>query len=183
MREPTILCFAGASGSGKSTLGREIGLVLAWPVASFGEHVRAVTKHRGLSEDRHTLQDIGQELIDNGWEAFCAAVLADAGWKDGLSVVVDGVRHKEALQTLKKLAPDSTVLLVFIDVSASQRAERLITRDRTRQAELAQLDQHPVEDQVNSTLASTADLVIDGSRPLQELARELLDWLDNLDGR
>jgi hypothetical protein len=58
-----------------------------------------------------------------GWHAFCGAVLDEALWAPGRSVILDGVRHAEALSTLRDLVSPQRVVLVFVDTPDMVRAE------------------------------------------------------------
>jgi len=105
---PLILAFSGGIGSGKSTLSSGVAEALEWPRVSFGRYVRAVALDRGLdAESREVLQEVGESLITAGWVPFCRAVLTQADWRPERSLVVDGIRHVEALQTLRALAAPS----------------------------------------------------------------------------
>src|SRR5262245_8749461 len=98
---PNVLCLAGGIGSGKTELASRLASRLAWPWVSFGNHVRAVAKDRGLPETREQLQALGEELIGRDLDGFCLAVLGQAHWHEGASIIVEGIRHAEALGALR----------------------------------------------------------------------------------
>jgi dephospho-CoA kinase len=124
-----VLAFSGSIGSGKSTLSLSVAKALNWPYVSFGNHVRTVALLRGLGESREVLQEVGESLIQEGWEQFCKSVLAQTTWEPGEPLVVDGIRHVEAVETLQLLIVPSELLLIHITLNEPTRKARLYKRD------------------------------------------------------
>lgn len=177
---PRIVAFAGAIGSGKTTLATGVSEVLGWPRVGFGDYVRAVARERDLGESREVLQHVGASLIENGWEQFCRAVLAQYRGHADQSLVVDGVRHVEAIDTLRRLVAPSRVALVFIAVGKSPRTTRPAAKDLSNLDRLSSVRLHATERQVAATLPRSADLIVDGSRPVRDLVSEVLVWIRQL---
>jgi hypothetical protein len=144
--------------------------------ASFGDYVRAVAGDRGLEPHRDNLQAVGLELIESGWEPFCRAVLAHSTWQPGQSLVVDGVRHVEAVRQLRSLVAPSTVVLVYLRIDEELRRGRLSSREGQSGAAGETHDTHPTEDEVKTALPRLADLVLDGARPVDQLVDEIIDF-------
>jgi len=172
---PVALGVSGRIGSGKTTLAHALAERLACSHASFGQYVRSVAEGRRLdSEDRRVLQDLGEELIAGGWESFCGAVLQSAGYSDG-SVVVDGIRHTEAIDTMSRILDPLPWRLVAIDIDQGMRSKRLreggIDMDDVRRAEA-----HPNEREVDAVLRR-ADYTISGDLRIDEAADEVLRLL------
>ena len=170
---PMVLTFAGPIGSGKSTLSRNIARDLGWAYASFGDYVRQIALQNDRGNSREVLQDTGASIVKElGWDPFCSSVLAQATWETGKPLVVDGIRHVEALQALNKITAPSKVSLVFIDVDESDieaRASRKpLHEDRSH---------HSTEEQVYSILPGLADLRVDGSNTVEDLVREIVTWV------
>ncbi|MGH2597622.1 MAG: AAA family ATPase [Actinomycetota bacterium] len=165
---PVALGVSGRIGSGKTTLANALVERLACSHAGFGQYVRNVAEGRGLdSEDRRVLQDLGDELIAGGWESFCGAVLQSGGYSDG-SVVVDGIRHVEAIDTMRRILAPLPWRLVAIDLDQEARSHRLqeggIDMDDVGRAEA-----HPNEREVEAVLKRadyriSGDLSIDVNR-------------------
>src|SRR5437870_2728091 len=102
-----IVAFAGRIASGKSAVSRAVAERYAVDRVSFGDAVRGEAARLGLGESRATLQDLGEELIGAGWDAFCSLVTDQVQW-DGLRpLVVDGVRHLGAIDALRRRAAPS----------------------------------------------------------------------------
>lgn len=172
-----IIAFAGPIGSGKSTVSFAIAEALGLSRASFGDYVRGVAKQRGLTQDRETLQLIGSELIGNGWGPFCKAVLSQAGWKKGKGVVVDGIRHIEAVETLLQMTAPSKFVLVFVSITEKERQIRLVQKGIKDKEDQIRIESHPTEVQVKS-LESKADLILDGTRPSLELVDQIMEYFN-----
>ena len=154
-----LLCVAGRMGSGKSTLAEAIGRRLGWPSGSFGEYVRSTARARGLAQDRQTLQNLGASLLSQNIDGFCRAVLGDAGWDSGQSVVLEGVRHIEVLDCLRHIASPGPVALIFIDVPEDERRKRL--EERSGELDIEKAQEHSTEAQAD-LLREAADLVVLG---------------------
>ena len=173
-----VIAFAGPIGSGKSTVSVAIAEALGLSRASFGDHVRSVAKQRGLTQDRETLQLIGSELIENGWGPFCKAVLSQAGWKKGDSIIVDGIRHSEAIEALRQMTAPLKFILFFISIEEEDRQSRLMSKGIIDKREKSKVESHSTEAQVNS-LRSKASLVLDGTQPILELVRQIIGFISS----
>jgi dephospho-CoA kinase len=169
------LGISGRIGSGKTSLAVVLAERLNCPRASFGDYVRAVATDRGLDGGvRQVLQEVGDDLIAAGWDAFCAAVLNSAGYCSG-SVVVDGIRHADAAQTMQKLVAPTPWELVSVESEDSIRRSRLAARG-VDEAGTTQADAHPNEGEVASVMAS-ADLVVSSDSTAAEAADVVMEWL------
>src|SRR5690242_7997878 len=98
-----VVALSGRIGSGKSALASRLAQCLGCERVSFGDYVRAAALAKGLEPTGENLQLVGAALVEAGWEPFCRAVLAQAPWQPGQPLVVDGVRHVDALAHLKRL--------------------------------------------------------------------------------
>ncbi|HKQ09500.1 MAG TPA: metallophosphoesterase [Blastocatellia bacterium] len=175
MADAVILGFAGKIGSGKSTLSSKVAEALGWPYVSFGDYVRSVARQRGLEESRRTLQEIGESLINEGCDEFCRTVLGQADWIPGQSLIVDGLRHAEIVNVLRRIVFPSQLYIIYIEVTEGLRASRLSERNEdAKQPGL--IDSHSTEAQVQSVLPGISDLFVDGNKPLDLLVDEVLSW-------
>ena len=138
-----IVAFAGRIASGKSAVSRAVAEHYAVDRVSFGDAVRSEAKRRGLGENRTTLQDLGDELVAEGWDAFCALVMGQVEWDGRSSLVVDGVRHLAAADALRLIAVPSSLVLAFIDTPWERRAGWLSERGVSGPAAVA-ADHHPM---------------------------------------
>ena len=175
----TVVCFSGGVGSGKSTVSQHVAASLGWPLASFGDYVRRVAAKKGCDVSRSHLQAVGQSLIDKGWRQFCQTVLDEAEWQPGSPILVDGIRHMEAIETIKAIAAPSHMFLVFVSTQSDTRFSRLAKRDRMDSPAIEEADRHPTEAQVRDRLPHLADMVVDGEHP-EKAAERTISWIRGL---
>lgn len=175
----TVLAFAGGIASGKSTLSQAVAQSLGCPRVTFGGYVRTEAKRRGVSDDRKTLQRIGEELVAQDAEGVCRAVLAQAAWLPGSALVVDGVRHVNIVDLLRRLVAPSGFRLVHVSASEQARSRRLVSRGGNK-SELRTLDTHSTEKDVPDRLRELADLRVDGENPLEAVIDEVSRWASAL---
>lgn len=168
-----VLCFSGGIASGKTTLSTAVAERLGVRRTSFGGLVRDAAKERDIDSSRESLQALGESLIaEMGWDAFCTAVLHAAGWSPGIPLVLDGIRHTIAFETVKKLVAPMPAVLVFVDVGRDVRRGR---RDGTNVVDLAKADAHSTEQEVHSgALRSLATVVLDGTKGVDDLVEDVL---------
>ena len=175
----SVIAFSGGIASGKTTLSEIVARTLGCNRVSFGSHVRTIARARGLAETRENLQSVGELLAGGDLKQFCSDVLAQAPWKPGSTLVVDGVRHVEVVKELKALVSPSALRLIHVDVDASSRERRLQERV-PGELPLELLERHSTEIQVRTELRQLADLVVDGTRSADAVASEISTWVTAL---
>jgi dephospho-CoA kinase len=172
-----VVCLSGGIGSGKTEVSRQLAERLACARASFGDYVRAVARSRGVEETRERLQALGEELVTENLRSFCVAALELAGWQRGSVLVVDGIRHLEALEMMRALVAPVPVILVHLGTPDDVRAARLSASRAHDAARLSVLDQHSTEVQVKDRLRECADVVLDGTLSVDALVASILERL------
>ena len=161
-----ILAFSGGLGVGKSSLTKAVERKIGWARASFGDHVREVAGAAGRDDkDRSELQRLGQALILTNPDGFVEDVVKRAGGAE--RIILDGVRHVEALFTLRKKYQGATIKLVYLDAPSDVRRERYIEREHVERRLLARYEQDITEAQISRILPQYADLIIDATWPLE----------------
>lgn len=175
MNREQAVAIAGRIGSGKTTLASVLADRLDCPVAGFGSYVRSVALQRGLdTADRASLQDLGEDLIGEGWQSFCRSVLNHGGYVSG-AVVVDGIRHVAAITTIRELVAPTPCRLIAVGVRDENRAERLRLRGVTPEAVEA-ADAHAGESEVQQVIEH-ANFVVDEEDDPGDAADRVLRWL------
>jgi cytidylate kinase len=174
-----VIGFSGGISSGKSTLSKSVANSLDIVRVSFGDRVRAIAREMGLSESREQLQALGESLIDKDLNQFCLSVLAQAEWRSSQSLIVDGIRHLQVLEMLRKLVDPLPMLLVYVRTEEAVRAERQLRREGMEQKQLQYIDNHSTETQVHNVLQNHSDLTVDGSQSVEEASQIILHWLED----
>lgn len=133
---PALVAIAGPIGSGKTTTARLLSQHTGWPATSYGDAIRAAAAACRIPGDRHQLQRIGAVLIARGWDAFTERVLDQVAWKPGDAVIVEGLRHVEAVTALRQVTAPLPAFLFYLDLPAAEglaRAPAMASRTtRTR---------------------------------------------------
>lgn len=158
-----LICIGGGIASGKTTLAEALQATLPdseW--LTFSEVVRRRVLGEGRELTRQNLQDAGLQLISEGWSSFIDELLRYVKGEPEV-LIVEGIRHQEAVDALQGRLPMRELLLVYLDIDRNQRRQRLA---HIGEAEGA-LD-HQVERDVNA-LRATADLVVAGEQPTDEI--------------
>lgn len=147
---------------------------------SFGDAVRTEARRRGLGDSRATLQDLGEELVGAGWDAFCALVIGQVEWDGRSSLVVDGVRHLAAVDALRRIAAPASFFLAFIDTPWERRAKWLAERGVSGSSAAA-ADHHRNESELED-LRSQANLVVANNADLDRVVSVVVTSLDRAGG-
>lgn len=169
-----LLCISGKINSGKTTLAKELSQAIEWPRVSFGDFVRKEAKKRGLDDSRTTLQKLGESLLNSDIRLFCQNVLAEANWRHKMPLIVEGIRHQEVLNTLKRIASSEKVVLIYINTENSIRFSRILASGQEVPDE-----RHSTEIQVQNTLLNKADVVINGNESVEKAISKVVSWLKN----
>lgn len=176
-----VLGFSGSIASGKTTISVNLAKQLGCPRVSFGDYVRKVTLERGLDvSSRDVLQNVGESLIKGGWRKFCSSVLGQINWEPGQTLVVDGIRHKEALVKLKELTAPSRMFLIYITSSQVVQDKRLKEKGISSQ-QMESIESHSTEKDVKSELPAMADITVDGSKTADENVQDIITFLNTID--
>ncbi len=176
--KPYVVAFSGRIASGKSTISQGVATTLGWPRASFGDYVRETALSRGFDpEDRSVLQEIGELLVRDP-DVFCRSVLARFGFVHGQGFVIDGIRHLEVLEELRRAVAPQEVCLIYVEAPETAIHRRLM-EERVEDGKIDAWEQHSTETQVQGSLAGLAELVVQNSdaRPMSETAQEILRFL------
>ena len=127
--------------------------------------------------ERPELQQIGEELINKGWDYFCTKFLNFTNWKAGESIIIDGIRHPGFFQEIKNKVKPQACYFVYLTINDSVRLERMDKREKDKSAVLN--ESHSTE-QYHEELVKIADIILDTSnRTPNELSEEVLKLIYN----
>jgi cytidylate kinase len=169
----SIICFSGLPQTGKTTLSRRLALELRCKFVSFGDFVRQEALKRGIvNATRRDLQDLGQDLVKENVSEFCHEVLGTVQFSPGEQIVIDGIRHKEVLEVISKISRNQPMKVIYLTAS-----ERTRKRRTPRHHDLASIDSHEVESEVEADIRGLADIVIETENDEGESFRLLFNWI------
>lgn len=142
-----VIGVGGPIGAGKSVVADELAVVYDGARRSFGGAVRRRAELSGRPLDRSTLQQLGDEIIaTEGWSAFCREALGDR--EDDAIVVIDGIRHRGAIDGMVAEVGEERFRLVFVDAPRDDRLARVMTRDRMTELQFATAESHSNESEL-----------------------------------
>ncbi len=173
-----IVCFSGKIGSGKSSVVKALAERIRWKHAGFGDYLRAeIKKCGGDPTSRETQQGMGQRMVVEDPEGFCAAVLSYGDFRRGDNLLVDGVRHVEIFETLRKITNPEPVKLIFLAVGAEVQRTRIHLR--SDYSDLDRAGAHIVEAGLTKSLPELADVVINADIALDGVVAACLEKINS----
>jgi len=146
----------------------------------FGEYVSVCARELGLDAgDRAVLQNLGQKLVARDPIAFVRDAVRWAGHQPGNRIILDGVRHETVWDAISTLGKENAerALLIYLDVPADERTERLRARGGSEEA-IAAFNSHPSEFDLEPRLLPRADIKLDSRQQLSILVDTVLRFLD-----
>lgn len=174
--EPQVIAFSGRRASGKSIVSSEVAKALEWKWASFGTYLRAAAKHEGVSDSTENLQELGAMLVKQP-DRFCREVLSYSGWQAGEPLIIEGVRHREVMESLRKIVAPLEARLVFLDVEEAVRMRRLEEREQSSEERTKAVEEHSTERQVKEILPAEADFRIGTDQEPEVVVRKIIEWI------
>jgi adenylate kinase family enzyme len=156
---PAVVALSGPIGSGKTTAARLLSQRTGWPHTSYGDVVRAEAGRAGLPQDRHQLQLVGTQLIAAGWHPFTLRVLEQVSWRPDDALIIEGIRHAEAVAALRQITAPIPVAVIFLDLPVEAGLARAAARDRPDGTAGCRDAAHPIEQDLLG-VRDSADLVV-----------------------
>lgn len=158
-----LICLGGGIASGKTTLAEALQVALPGSARlAFGDVVRRHALTAECEPTRQNLQDMGLQLIAEGWPTFVDDLLGDLT-SDPEVLIVEGIRHQEAVDALTERLPTRKLLLIYVEIGSEQQRQRLAWLGETEGA-----IGHDVERDVGD-LRATADLVVSTEQPVEKV--------------
>lgn len=175
----TIFAICGPIGSGKSSVSKQFAARIGATWNSFGSTTREIAKERGLPSTRQALQALGADLVANEQSKFCGRVLGAALRETDKPGVIDGLRHARILSCVRKIVDPRHVAVIYVDAPVEVRLQRVKLRDGLSEAQLAELDRHSTEVEVEQKLKALADFVADNSGTTELCVSEIVRWAND----
>jgi len=175
-----VVCFSGRIGIGKTSASKALAERLNCPWTGFGDYIRSVATNRGLNpDDRDEMQELGASLIDeHGFEWLCGHVIAAARWPGDCPLVVDGIRHAEAFQTIRRLLPSHRTVLILLMTDSEEALGARLTERGIDPALRAKWEAHSTETQVLSNLPMIANLVVSANLPVDKVTAQIMSFIE-----
>ncbi len=172
----SIIGISGRICSGKTYLANIIANKLHLPVASFGGYLRDYCEINNILINRKTLQDFGENFIQNDSEQFLIEVI-DHFIGDHDSIIIEGIRHKSILKIIKTLSKSSTA--IFVDMDQNTRYKRFCSRESYIDSvktfdQFIMSDNHLVELEIQE-LKPLCDLVINSEADYNQKLKLLFE--------
>ena len=172
-----VIALSGRRGAGKSAIGQALADKLGWPLASFGDYIRSVARASGRAQNDTVLQQIGGDLVAQDVAGLVTAVLDTQEWVTGRAIVIDGIRHVEVLDFLRKHVQPLKLHLVHVEIEEDVRLKRL---EDQKSPTVREVDEHSTEQDAREQLPNRATLVIDGAKEPAEVAAEVITRLERV---
>jgi|ERR1017187_951538 dephospho-CoA kinase len=172
-----LFAFCGPIGSGKSSVSKLFATKHGATWSGFGATVREIALERGLATDRGSLQCLGATLVKNEAGTFCRRVIALTARASDKPAVIDGLRHIAILQELRHILNPRKVVCIYVDAPLTIRLERVKKRDGLSPDQLARLEMHSTEVEVEHRLKGIADFVVDNQKSVAECVDSIMDWM------
>jgi len=178
LKKSIIVC--GKICSGKSMVIKFISEQTKWPIVSFGAFIRDISLKQNLPATRESYQQIGQDLFENwGAKKLLLEAIKFSVPLGQENVLFDGVRHKSVFFEIKRICEQT--FLIYLAADEKIRYDRFNSRKNVGDAglsleEFLKIDKQQIESGIEA-LGSSADLIVDASRPTQDIYQALMNFL------
>lgn len=170
-----IIAFSGLPQTGKTTFAKRLANHRHSKFLSFGDFVRHEARNLGIKDPKRSeLQDLGQRLVETDVMSFCKKALQYVNFSPGETLVIDGIRHVEALAAIRTLCNGQTIKLIHLYAPIETRKARSANLEGVN---LAGIDAHRVESQTNNEILQSADVAIDASGDADQVFQRITDWV------
>ena len=148
-----IIAFAGRNGSGKESAAREMSILLGGvETHTYSDILNETFRLWGFHENsRHDMQELSKLMRElKGQDAMAKVMVQKCDFAKGNFVVIDGVRRVEDLDLLKKRFGHQNVYLIWIEVEADVRYQRLRQRKEKAGEQFMSRDLFDAQEQAES---------------------------------
>lgn len=167
-----VICVSGKIGSGKTSISKEVSSLINVPYFSTGDFIKEIAAQRGIElVDRKTLQAIGLEYVNRGWNKFSSDFLTYCNWSGTMSLLIDGVRDHNFFLAIREAVNPIRSILVYIESDELVRVKRIEYRDSSY---IAEMDSHETESGYD-LIRSNSDIVVENNQSPKCVAKEVVN--------
>jgi dephospho-CoA kinase len=132
--------ISGPIGAGKTTAAQYLAATYGLSYLRYSEVLAEISSEP--APDRETLREFGWDIMSRGLQSSLNQKLFSK-MKNGISYVIDGLRHPIDFEALSTRPP---FYLLYLDASPQIRWQRLSSRDISKTwEEFLAVEKHPVE--------------------------------------
>lgn len=165
--------ISGKIGSGKTFLAENLSKKLNCNSTSFSKYIKFKCNLENIKIDRHNLQILGQDCVENDLENFVNYITLNNFEKKSDILIIDGLRHLEVLEYIKNRFTNT--IHIHIDIPENIRIKNIINRDgKYEQAN----EVSEIENNYN-VLKDKANMIIHDCRNFSQISKEILDYINN----
>ena len=175
----SLLGLSARMQAGKTTVSKAVASKMGAVRISFGRVVLDEAQRQQLDVTRETLQDLGESMVQDDVYGFCQRVLDSKDWQKGMSIVVDGVRHKRVLLALREIVEPDYFGLMYLNIDRRTQLERWKNEDIPYTKSLEELEQHATEIEVLRVLPDFSDLILDGAKNVNLIVKKIIAWSES----
>ena len=175
----SLLGLSARMQAGKTTVSKAVASEMHAVRISFGRVVSEEAEKQQLDITRETLQNLGESMVQEDVYGFCQRVLDSKGWQKGMSIVVDGVRHKRVLLALREIVEPDYFGLMYLNIDRKTQLERWKSEDIPYTKSLEELEQHSTEIEVLKVLPDFSDLILDGAKKVELTVKKIIAWSES----
>ncbi|MDB4766750.1 hypothetical protein OAG71_03580, partial [bacterium] len=175
----SLLGLSARMQAGKTTVSKAVALEMQALRISFGSVVADEAEKQRLDITREVLQDLGESMVRADVYGFCQRVLDSKGWRKGMSIVVDGVRHKKVLLALREMVEPDYFGLMYLNIDRETQLKRWKSEDIPYTKSLQELEQHSTEVEVLKVLPDFSDLILDGAKNVNLIVKKIVAWSES----
>lgn len=177
---PTIIALAGRIQAGKTTVAKTLSATLHSKRASFGDYFRIMAQRAGIDPtDRAKLQELGASVVAASPVSLCEDLLRSVKWHPGETLIIDGIRHLEILNILRRLVAPMRLVLVYVRRDAARLSSLHQSSD---EESLTVFEKHSTEIQ-NDVLCAMSDITVSGEAKVDQIVEGLLRLIGDLPKR
>ena len=124
---------------------------------------------------------MGAELVSNhGYEGLSEQVIANAKWDGNRDLVIDGIRHVDVLEAIKRNVTPTPVLLIYLQLDSQPELDSRAEHRGITPLSRPKLEAKSTERDVIEALPAVADIVVSAEQPMDQIVLKINALLETL---